>query len=170
MKRFATTFSVLTAVAMLLFCNGAVAADSAEQSASAWKKWKSIQAAVALKALDGPEDILEKAEIIGDRIDMLKKEQTKLERGVKEGRQKIKTLENQREVLKELAEIRQGGDVQTQQRLHKITEQVQQENHLMSVRETSLRDLKKELDRLKRLLSSYRNKAHDLRTKERNVQ
>ena len=170
MKISVATFSVWAAVAMLLFGTSAFAADSKEQSAFAWKKWKSIQAAVALKALDGPDDILEKAEIIEDRIDLLKKEEAKLAQGLKDGRQKLKTLDNQREVLKELAEIRQGGDVQTQQRLHKIAEEIQQENHLLTLRNVSFSELKKELKRLKRLLSDYRKKAHALRMKESNVQ
>ena len=53
----------------------AVVADSSRaiqgDPAFSWKSWADISRAIALRPLDGPEDILEKREIIEDRLDDL---------------------------------------------------------------------------------------------------
>ena len=47
------------------------AADAEENAINAWKQWKDIGPAIELRSLDDPSDILEKAEIIEDRVDKL---------------------------------------------------------------------------------------------------
>jgi hypothetical protein len=160
---------MLLVLAIGMLGSAVAAADTDEQSIFAWKKWKSIEAAIVLRNLDGPEDILEKAEIIEDRIDMFNREKAALNKSIAVHRRMADNLKNQREVLRDLSEIRQGGDFQTQQRLHEIAEQIQQEEHLLALRKSSVADLDKELNRLKRVFAAYKKKAQQLQIKESNA-
>jgi hypothetical protein len=170
MKKRVAIFGALILLTILLVQSSHSFAGTPEDTIFAWQKLKPIKAAIVLGTLDGPDDILEKAEIIEDRMDLLTKEKSKLKNGITDGLAKLKTLDTQLEVLKDLAEIRQGGDFQTQQRLHHLSEQIQREKHLLELRKLSLSGLQKELDRLKRLHQEYRKKAQLLKMKERNVQ
>jgi len=134
--------------------------------AHAWKTWKDLSRAIALRPLDGPEDILEKVEIIEDRIDDLLEEQKELETAWEEWDDRRQSLELQLEVLDDLAEVQRGGDLQLQQRMHSLREDLGKATHRMRVFKGSLKDLEKELDRLSRLEKDYREKAEDLRRRE----
>ena len=144
--------------------------DSARQQkidpAYAWKTWKELSLAIALRALDGPDDILEKAEIIEDRRDDLLEEKEKLNAASKEWEERHQALELQLEVLDDLAEIQRGGDLQLQQRMHSLREDRGTAARRLRVFKGSLRDLDKELDRMAGLAEEYRGKAEDLRHRE----
>lgn len=158
---------VLYLAAIIMFAwSGIVSADDTSASIFAWKQWKSIDAAIALRSLDGPEDIREKAEIIADRLDELKREKTRLEKEIDQNQQTIQSLRNQRDILQDLAELQQGGDTQTQQRIHELTERIQQQEQLLKMRRESLRGLVQELERIKRLLADYQQRANSLQRRE----
>ena len=166
MKRpFAKPLLFFTTIILIAWSAFALADDTAT-SIFAWKKWKSIDAAIAIRPLDGPEDIREKAEIIADRLDELVREIARLEKEIDQNLQKIQSLRNQREVLQDLAELQQGGDSQTQQRMHELNERIQQQEQLLKLRRESLRGLGQELDRIKRLLADYQQRANSLQRRE----
>jgi chromosome segregation ATPase len=141
-----------------------------ENPFSAWKNWKSIEPAIALRDLDGPEDIVEKAEIIEDRIDELTREKARLEKQAASADQKIQTLSNQRQVLQDLADVQMGGDTQTRQRLQDLAERIRREKGLQRLRKGTIRELKSELSRMINLAGKYREKAREIKVKEGGAQ
>ena len=160
--------SVILILMALLFMGGVCAfADDTEDAITAWKRWKSIEAAIAVRPLDGPDDIIEKAEIIEDRADELKGEKARLEREADLNRQKLRTLRSQREVLQDLAEIKPGGDSQTRNRLQDVAERIGREEMLLKMRRQSVAELEEELVQMKKLAVKYREKARDLMIQER---
>ena len=146
------------------------AADSSRvkkvDPARIWTTWKDLSRAIALRALDGPEDILEKAEIIEDRIDDLASEHKRLKETAKEWKNRHQSLEIQLEVLDDLAEIQRGGDLQLQQRLHNLRVDLRKTAKRRTAFETSLKDLEEELGRLTKLLQHYQDKAEAIRRRE----
>jgi predicted nuclease with TOPRIM domain len=155
----------------LLFMGGVFAfADDTVDAITAWKRWKSIEAAIALRPLDGPEDIIEKAEIIEDRADELKGEKARLEGEADLNRQKLRTLRSQREVLQDLAEIKPSGDSQTRNRLHDLAERIGREEMLLKMRRQSVDELEEELVQMKELAVEYRERAKILMIQERGAQ
>ena len=134
--------------------------------AHVWKTWKDISQAIVLRSLDGPDDILEKAEIIEDRIDDLREEQEKLKGGAEEWEERHQSLELQLEVLDDLAEVQRGGDLQLQQRMHGLRGDLGKAGRRVRVLTKSLEDLDEELDRMNRLVEEYREKSADLRRRE----
>lgn len=134
--------------------------------ACAWKTWKDLSRAIGLRPLDGPEDILEKAEIIEDRLDDLRQEQGKLEASSKEWTDRRQALEDQLEVLADLAEVQQGGDLQMQQRLDGLRQNLREAVQRLGIVAGSLGDLQKELDRLTVLVKQYKDKAEELHRRE----
>jgi len=160
--------SILTAI-LLLWTGLAVTAgaDSVEDGINTWRQWKDIHKAIELRTLDDPADIIEKAEIIEDRVDELSREKNRLQLDRQTGTQKLRALEAERELLKDLAEVRHGGDFQTSQHLQELAERIQREEHLQKVREDSLEGLGKEIDELRKLAAQYRERAENLRNKER---
>ena len=160
--------SVILILMVLLFMGGVCAfAEDTGDAITAWKRWKSIEAAIAVRPLDGPDDIIEKAEIIEDRADELKGEKARLEREADLNRQKLRTLRSQREVLQDLAEIKPGGDSQTRNRLQDVAERIGREEMLLKMRRQSAAELEEELVQMKKLAVKYREKARDLMIQER---
>jgi hypothetical protein len=160
--------SVILILMALLFMGGVCAfADDTEDATTAWKRWKSIEAAITVRPLDGPDDIIEKAEIIEDRADELKGEKARLEREADLNRQKLRTLRSQREVLQDLAEIKPGGDAQTRNRLQDVAERIGREEMLLKMRRQSAAELEEELVQMNELAVEYREKARDLIIQER---
>lgn len=166
MKIRCTISFLLIALILLTGVVAAVDAPDDKDPTTAWKRWPSIEAAIVLRDLDGPEDIIEKAEIIEDRIDDLAREKERLDKEIAVHEQKIQALRNQREVLHDLAEIRLGGDSQTRQRLQEIAERLRKQKLLAKEKLDSLSGLKAELTRLKELASTYREKAKQLHIEE----
>lgn len=134
--------------------------------AHAWKSWKDLSRAIDLRPLDGPEDILEKAEIITDRLDGLRQEQQKLKAVLEEWTNRRQSLEFQLEVLDDLAQVQRGGDLQLQQRLHGLREDLGKAARRMGILKGSLKELGKELSRLDSLAEEYNQKAAALRRRE----
>jgi len=79
-------------------------------------------------------------------------------------------LGEQRRLLQELAELNQGGDFQTRQRIHELTERIAQQRSLLIAIKKSLAELQPELDRLRALDADYRVKADRLRKQEKGPQ
>lgn len=161
---------VLICIALVVGSTGLVHGGDTEDAITAWKKWKSIDGAIQLRDLDGPEDILEKAEIIEDRADDLEAEKKRLESEIETSEKKLTTLHNQQQMLKDLAEIKLGGDPQTRQRLNDLVERIRREERLLQMRRQSVADLEKELARMKELAAAYHKKARELRIKEGGAQ
>ena len=134
--------------------------------ALAWQGWKDLARAIALRPLDGPGDILEKAEIVQDRIDDLQEERRKIEEVGEEWEERRQGLELQREMLDDLAELQRGGDLQLQQRMHGLREELGKASRRLRILEGSLGDLGRELDRLNGIVKQYAEKAEDLRRRE----
>lgn len=143
-----------------------VAAADTTTLIDAWRNWKSIDAAIALEPLDGPEDIREKAEIIADRLDELQREAMRLARESEQDEQIIRSLRNQRDILRDLAELRHGNAAQAPQQLHELTDRIVQQEQLAKRRKDSLRDLGEVMNHLQRLLEEYKHKADALQQKE----
>lgn len=134
--------------------------------AYAWKAWKDLSRAIALRPLDGPDDILEKAEIIIDRLDDLRREKETLRTELEKWRDRHQSLELRLEVLEDLAQVQRGGDLQLQQRLHGLREDLGKAARRMGVLKGSLEELDKELERLDDLAEEYSQKAAELRRRE----
>jgi hypothetical protein len=134
--------------------------------AYAWKGWPDIERATALRPLDGPDDILEKKEIIEDRLDDLHIEEKKLRTVIEGWHERQQALEMQREVLDDLAEVQRGGDLQLQQRLHTLREDMRQIATRIKTPTQALAELKKEQQRLHELARQYADKAQKLRREE----
>jgi hypothetical protein len=134
--------------------------------AYAWKGWPDLERAIALRPLDGPDDILEKKEIIEDRIDDLHLEEKKLRTATEGWRERQQALEMQREVLDDLAEVQRGGDLQLQQRLHTLREDMRQIATRIKTPTQALAELKREQQRLRELARQYADKAQKLRREE----
>lgn len=147
-----------------------VQADSIRQKrvdpALVWKTWKDISQAIALRPLDGPDDILEKAEIVEDRLDDLREEKKRLKAVSEEWEERRQSLELQLEVLDDLAEVQRGGDLQLQQRMHSLRDDLGKVVRRLWVFRGSLDDLEKELEQWNRRVEEYREKSVDLRRRE----
>ena len=160
--------SVILILMALVFMGGVCAfADDTEDAITAWKRWKSIEAAIEVRPLDGPDDIIEKAEIIEDRADELKGEKARLQTEAELNRQKLQTLRRQRESLQDLREIKPGGDSQTRNRLYDLAERIGREERLLKMRRESAAELEKEFAHMNELALEYREKARDLMIRER---
>ena len=154
----------------LAVARDSVRVDSIRQERSdpalVWKTWKDISQAIALRPLDGPDDILEKAEIIEDRIDDLREEEEKLKASSKEWEERRQSLELQLEVLDDLAEVQRGGDLQLQQRMHSLRGDMGKAGRRIRVLTEALEDLDEELDHMTGLVVEYGEKSADLRRRE----
>lgn len=165
MNRRLTIVLFLMALMGLMGWAYAFAADS-EKGVTVWKQWKSIDAAIALRPLDGPEDIIEKAEIIEDRVDAFAKESRRIDQEIEGTAGTLQTLRLQREVLMDLSEIKFGPDAQTRQRLHDLIQRIQiHESRLKKLKQSNA-ELQKEHIRWKTMAIQYREKARQLRLKE----
>lgn len=147
------------------------AADSTISShpAWAWRLWPSIGPAIAIAALDGPQDIVEKEEILADRIDALALENTRLDTlaGAWQARQLAMTA--QLEVLEDLADMQLGGDLEVQQRLESVRQDIQQATREVEFHLDVQRALRSEIDRLRSLAATYRQRAAQLRAEEESL-
>ena len=158
---------LLLLTAALLAAAGEIwAGDDPADAADAWRRLKSIDAAIAVRPLDGPEDIQEKAEIIADRLDELSREEKKLNLAIDQNQQILQSLRTQKEVLQDLSEMQQGRDSQTLQRKHELTERIQQQEKLLKQQTDSRGELLQEKERLKNILDQYQKKADALRQHE----
>lgn len=163
---------LLLITAMLILAVAPVFAQKAEKPNPymPWKSWKSIDAAIALRDLDGPEDIVEKAEIIEDRIDELKDEEKELGKGLVDAKSQLTSLKSQKDVLQGLADVKMGGDQQTRRRLQELTHRIRQKEKEVKLRLEAGGELDKEIDRLTEMAVQYREKARQLEIRERQKQ
>jgi hypothetical protein len=170
MRAFRKILSLICALMILAMGYTHAVAGEIEDSATAWKRWKNIDAAIALRPLDGPGDIIEKAEIIDDRTDELSSEKIRLNKEIDFQQKKLVNLRNQREVLQDLADIQMGGDSQTRQRLQDLAERIRRGEILLKLYRESILELENEFARMKKLAAMYREKARLLRLKEGGAQ
>ena len=133
---------------------------------TAWKGWMDIARAIAPDPLDGPGDILEKEEIIQDRVDDLAAEEERLARTGSQWQGRHQAASVQLEVLDDLAEIQLGGDLQLQQRLENVREDIRMADEWQRRIDESRRELATEMKRLRILAREYRNRAEELRRQE----
>jgi hypothetical protein len=143
------------------------AADSTTADPSFdWTRWPDIAAAIALQPLDGPEDILEKQEIIDDRIDDLTARGGALDTLAGAWTDRHRAMSTQLEVLDDLAEVQLGGDLEFQQRIESVREEVLQAAQQMTRIGSARRQLEAEVARLRALADDYRDQALRLREQE----
>ena len=147
--------------------NVVAAKDSAEvDPAYLWTIWKDLSRAIELQKLDGPEDIVEKADIIRDRIDDLTAERQRLATALEEWADRHESLDIQLEVLEDLAKVQLGGDLQLQQRMHNIRERHSMATDRKKALAGSMRDLDEEVHRLRDMAQAYKQKSNELRRLE----
>ena len=148
----------------------AVPADSSRAAsldpAYAWKGWQELSRAIELRPLDGPEDILEKVEIIHDRVDALRREGRKLEGGRREWMDREAALGAQVEILDDMARVQRGGDLQLQQRVHTLREDGREASRRILVLDQARRELRAEVLRLEGVAGRYEEAAETLRRRE----
>ena len=131
-----------------------------------WKAWPDLDRAIALRPLDGPEDILEKADIIADRLDTLAGEGRGLEKRLEGWKQRHAGLEVQTESLEDLAAVQRGADVQLQQRIHALRADLRHAAQRRRLLRAVLAALRREEARLHALFENYRSKAAELKRRE----
>ena len=132
----------------------------------AWQDWPPIGRAIALEKLDGPADILEKSEIIADRLDGLVREETRLDSiGATWGTRHL-ALAAQLEVLEDLADVQLGGDLQLQQRIDRARDDALDADDRVARVSASREALQAEALRLRDLAADYRRRAEELRRQE----
>jgi hypothetical protein len=132
----------------------------------AWTVWPDLSRAIALGALDGPDDIDEKADIIADRSDALATENRRLQKLATSWTERHASLEVQTESLEDLAEIQRGADMQRQQRLHGLRADLRLAAVRLRRLHTALGALIQEEDRIRTLLHTYQHQADTLRQRE----
>lgn len=131
-----------------------------------WKTWPNLSRAIELQKLDGPEDIIEKADIIQDRIDELAQEREKLATARQEWSDKNDALEIQLEVLEDLAKVQLGGDLQLQQRMHRMREGRNTSATQLEVLTRSIGELDIEVGGLTDMVTDYKQQATQLKRRE----
>ncbi len=131
-----------------------------------WKTWTDLSRAIELRKLDGPEDIIEKADIIEDRIDDLSEEREKLAAARQEWADKNDALEIQLEVLEDLAKVQLGGDLQLQQRMHRMREGRSMAANQLEILTRSISELDIEVGGLTEMVTEYKKQAEELRRRE----
>lgn len=141
-------------------------AGAEDDQLTAWKHWKDISTAILIRTLDGPEDILEKAEIIEDRRDQLTREKTRLKEARENKSQRLEAWENQRDILHELDAFGRGKDLQSRQHQLDLTEQIREERNQIARLEESLEEIEGEISRYHQLANQYRDQARRLRAQE----
>ena len=141
-------------------------AQEAVEPATRWQGWKDIGPAIELKELDGPEDVVEKADIIRDRIDALDRERERLVAVQGEARARVRAIEAEREHLEDLASLHAKPDRAFRQRLHSLHERLQRARHRVAMIGGSLEALATELGRLRALDESYQRRARRLGEEE----
>ncbi|MBZ0271892.1 hypothetical protein K8I61_07625 [bacterium] len=158
----------LAAAAMILAVLAALGAHAADPdlAPAAWKSWTSIDAAIAIRELDGPEDIIEKAEIIEDRVDALARERERVKAEETEIAERTASLREQRQALREIADLQFGGDVRARQRLRDLAERIRGGEAAVAARRASAAEIETERSRLAALAEEYRRKAETLRKRE----
>ena len=132
----------------------------------AWWTWPPITAAIAIAPLDGPQDILEKDEIIADRIDALVDEAARLDTLAMAWQARSVAMTAQLEVLEDLADVQLGGDLEFQQRTESVREEVVQAAGQVATFAATRAALGDELIRLRSLSETYRQRAARLREEE----
>ncbi len=96
-----------------------LSAARAQPVASRWQAWPPIDKAIAIEPLDGPDELLEKAEIIADRRDGLMRELTMLSHSCASVEVALAGVLTQAETLRELAS-RNRRKVMLRQRQHAL--------------------------------------------------
>ncbi|MBT4096092.1 MAG: hypothetical protein HOM68_28780 [Gemmatimonadetes bacterium] len=131
-----------------------------------WRQWPSIDRAVELGRLDGPTDILEKGEIIADRLDDLRREDAMLDslKQIWEGRDLA--LAGQLEVLEDLADLQLGGDLQLQQRIQTVRDNATETLRWRERIATATNQLDSRITRLQLRADEYKRRADQLRRLE----
>lgn len=156
----------------------AVAADTAQSMATAdtslvsadpvwaWTRWPSIDVAITLAPLDGPQDILEKQEIVADRIDALVDETARLDTLAGAWQARHVAMGAQLEVLEDLADLQLGGDLEFQQRLENVREDALQAAGCVAILLDARAALADEVALLRVLSEDYGHRAARLREEE----
>lgn len=131
-----------------------------------WLGWPPLEPAIAIAPLDGPVDWIEKAEIIADRVDDLRRLEPGMDSLATLWDTRLQALATQLELLEDLADLQLGGDLQLQQRIETVRDD-EAEALAWSERVDAARsDLEKHITTLDDLRRSYEVQADLLRQKE----
>lgn len=135
----------------------------------AWRQWKPIAAAVAIDPLDGPEELLEKAEIIADRRDALQREKGRLTpecAAIDEG---LRSIAQQIEVTEEIVTLRGGRTTVLRNRLHTLRGRKRDLNNRLRVCRANLSAIEAAAVALTTQYKDYVQRIEALRVEEATV-
>jgi chromosome segregation ATPase len=156
----------LASIIIMLWLTLPCGAEESAESIRAWAKLPDISKAIALRPLDDPADIIEKAEIIEDRIDALVKEKERLAKWIQEIEATQQQLQEQRRILEEVAELHRRSDSSFRQRRAQLTERISHNRTLLESLQKSCHDLQVEIERERRQAEDYRKKSQHLKMQE----
>ncbi len=144
----------------------ALAQPQAPGDVLAWRAWEDIGPAIAPAPLDGPDEVLEKAEIIADRKDDLVRELGRITPRCEAVRARLDGARQQLRAARELSELRGGRDLQLRQRMHDLRDRRRGLELSAGACTESLAGLDQEIARLAERHSAYLTQAAGLRAEE----
>ncbi len=144
----------------------AALAQPGSEDLQVWQTWKSIDAATTLAPLDGPDEVLEKAEIIADRRDALSAEQRRISERCEAIAAGVAGVEQQLEGTREIIRVRGGRDGVLRRRVHAFRTRKRELEDLGRVCEESRSGLSKALADLGAQHTRYLEQAKALRAEE----
>ena len=103
-------------IALLIVMGGISSAEPTAVDLTRWRSWKAIDAAIAVDPLDGPEELSEKADIIADRLDALRRESLRVQNKCTEIKKALSGVLQQADALRDLAGVRTRRDILLRQR------------------------------------------------------
>ncbi len=145
---------------------GAAWGQPGTSSMTAWEGWASIDAAVAIEPLDGPEELSEKAEIIADRRDALTRERDRLRPLCVELDRSRDGVARQAEALRELSTVRNRRDVLLRQRQHALRGRLRELETLSLKCGGALRAIGAAIDEIRGRHARYLEHARRIREEE----
>lgn len=157
---------IRVALASIVLAAAASAQPAPWDDLFAWRTWSQIAPAIAPAPLDGPEEVVEKAEIIADRRDDLAGERTKIEARCAPALARMRGAQEQLEAARELSELRGGRDVMLRQRLHELRERRRTLRPFAKACEESLSGLAAAVAALAEQHAAYLVRAEALRDEE----
>lgn len=162
-------FAIATAIALAVTAGVAHAEPTPgplSEPLTAWQRLPSIEAAIAVDPLDGPEEITAKAEIIADRRDALLAAQAKLARDCGEIGEAAAGVRRQTEALRDLASVSGGRELKLRQRQQDAHARQREMDRMLRTCAESKAGIEMLLARTAALLEEYMKRAHTVRREE----
>ncbi len=144
----------------------AQAAQPGDADLQAWRSWKDIAPAVVVAPLDGPEEVLEKAEIIADRRDALGREQARVAVHCEGLRATVNGVDQQLAATRDMLDVRGGRDLLLRRRARDLRSRQRALRTLTASCEANLEALGAALVEVAARHDAYLRRAQALRAEE----